>query len=444
MSQKTLDPAQVENVPPGDRRPKPVLSASLAVLPARIFLGIVFLYAGIDKLTDPEFFNPAASGYIGNQLAGFATISPIGGFLTSVAVPNATLFGWLAALGEIAIGLGTLTGLFSRVAALAGMFLSLTLWLSASWATEPFYLGSDLPYAVFFLVLAVGGSHPVWSLDGQLAQWLVRRKAAEYPEAFQYNEREELVPVVTQAEAAGLARRRFLAVTGATIAAGTFGIVAWGNALAGRTTTTTASIPGSTTPSGAAATATVPATTAAPATTASATTTQAPASATPAASPTTAAPATTTAPTSAVTATTTVPNTTAAPVTTAATPATTVASATTAAPATTAAAAVQGTVLTTLSALPSGTGKSFTTPDTKQPFLVIRGDGNTVHAFSAICTHQGCTVAFNQSANSIICPCHGAQYNPATGAATKGPATRALATINVQVDANGNVVYVTK
>src|SRR3954449_7660350 len=108
MSQKILEPAQVNSAAPINRVARPVLAASTAVLPARLFLGIIFLYAGIDKLTDPQFFNPASPGYIGNQLAGFATISPIGGFLTSVAVPNATLFGWLSALGEVAIGLGTL------------------------------------------------------------------------------------------------------------------------------------------------------------------------------------------------------------------------------------------------------------------------------------------------------------------------------------------------
>ncbi|MBN9392088.1 MAG: Rieske 2Fe-2S domain-containing protein [Chloroflexi bacterium] len=403
MSQKIYEPARVSEAVPATRFPRPALAASSAVLPARLFLGIVFLYAGIDKLTDPAFFDPNATGYIGNQLAGFATISPIGGFLTTVAVPNATLFGWLTALGEVAIGLGTLAGLFSRVAALAGMVLSLSLWLSASWATDPFYLGSDLPYAMFFLVLAVGGPHPVWSLDGQISRWLARRKAAVEPGVTLV----EAEPTVTREEAAGLARRRFLAVTGATIAAGTFGVVAWGNALAERSKTTS------------------------PATSQTNTS----ATATPGASATTApVSSTTTAPASSTTAASnTAAATTAAPSTT-----------TAAALSTTAAPAVQGTVLTTLSALPSGTGKSFNTPDTNQPFLVIRGDGNTVHAFSAICTHQGCTVAFNQSANSIICPCHGAEYNPQTGAVTQGPATRALATIKVEVDASGNVIYVTK
>lgn len=381
MQQQTLEPAKVIEAAPTARQP--VLPASAAVLPARIFLGIVFLAAGIDKLTDPQFFNPAASGYIGNQLAGFATVSPIGGFLTNVAVPNATLFGWLSALGEIAIGLGTLAGLFSRTAALGGMILSLTLWLSASWATNPFYLGSDLPYAMFFLVLAIGGAHPVYSLDGQIARWRARQKTAELGYRPNAPATAPIEPAVTPAQATGLARRRFLAVTGATIAAGTFGIVAWGNTLASRKPAPVSST--SQTNSGNATT--VPATSAATSA------------------------ASTTAPASSATA------------------------------ATTAAAATNGTIITNLSALPAGTGQSFKTPDTNEPFLIIRGEGNTVNAFSAICTHQGCTVAFNQSANSIICPCHGAEYNPATGAVTQGPATRALPTVKVSVDASGNVIY---
>src|SRR6266513_1237502 len=37
------------------------------LLPLRLFLGITFLYAGIQKLTDPQFFNPSATGFIGKR-----------------------------------------------------------------------------------------------------------------------------------------------------------------------------------------------------------------------------------------------------------------------------------------------------------------------------------------------------------------------------------------
>jgi len=63
------------------------------LVPLRLFLGVTFVYAGVQKLTDPQYFNPAARGYIGHQIAAFALGSPLRGFLTNVAVPHAT-FSW--------------------------------------------------------------------------------------------------------------------------------------------------------------------------------------------------------------------------------------------------------------------------------------------------------------------------------------------------------------
>src|SRR6266699_432933 len=80
------------------------------LLPLRLFLGITFLYAGIQKLTDPQFFNPSATGFIGRQIMGFAHGSPIHNVLLHVALPHAVFFGALIALGEVAIGIGTLLG----------------------------------------------------------------------------------------------------------------------------------------------------------------------------------------------------------------------------------------------------------------------------------------------------------------------------------------------
>ena len=131
------------------------ISVATLLLPLRLFLGISFIAAGWDKLSDPTFFDTSAPGYIGNQLAGFASQSPLGGFLTAVAVPNATLFGAMVLAGELAIGFGTLLGLFSRTAAIFGCILSLTLWLTASWQVTPFFFGSDLPYAIGWLTLAL-------------------------------------------------------------------------------------------------------------------------------------------------------------------------------------------------------------------------------------------------------------------------------------------------
>lgn len=54
-------------------------------------------------------------------------------------------------------------------------------------------------------------------------------------------------------------------------------------------------------------------------------------------------------------------------------------------------------------------------------------------AFTAVCTHQGCTV--NEVTDNVIrCPCHGSTYDASTGEVTRGPATVALAPIEIAVD----------
>lgn len=199
---------------PANRRP---ITAADAVLPLRLFLAISFIAAAWDKLSDPQFLDSTASRYIGKQLGGFAGVSPIGDFLTNVAVPNATLLGASVLVGEMAIGLGTLVGLFTRTAAFFGAVLSFTLWLTTTWHIKPFFLASDLPYALGWITLFVAGAHPFLSLDGQLARWLAQRNNIALPTPV-------LVPGV-------LARRNFVIVAGASVVGGGVSLIAWSNTL---------------------------------------------------------------------------------------------------------------------------------------------------------------------------------------------------------------------
>ena len=57
-----------------------------------------------------------------------------------------------------------------------------------------------------------------------------------------------------------------------------------------------------------------------------------------------------------------------------------------------------------------------------------------VFAYSAICTHQGCTVSYNATSKRLKCPCHGAEFDPANGAkAVAGPTQTPLSKIKVAV-----------
>jgi thiosulfate dehydrogenase [quinone] large subunit len=132
-----------------------------ALLPIRFFFGITFLYAGADKLVDPAFFDASNPASIVSQLAAFARVSPLA-FLIKPMEPFAIPIGMLIALAELAIGLGAITGLAFRLAAAGGAAVSLLFWLTASWSTHPYYYGPDLPYAFGWLALAIAGTSDLW------------------------------------------------------------------------------------------------------------------------------------------------------------------------------------------------------------------------------------------------------------------------------------------
>lgn len=75
-------------------------------------------------------------------------------------------------------------------------------------------------------------------------------------------------------------------------------------------------------------------------------------------------------------------------------------------------------------------------PDGKAA-IVSRPTGDTVAAFSAKCTHMGCTV--QPAGGELHCPCHGSKFNALTGEVIHGPAASPLPKIDVHV-ANGEVV----
>jgi thiosulfate dehydrogenase [quinone] large subunit len=141
----------------------------LALLPVRFFFGLTFLWAGLDKLLDPSFLDPTAAGSLHAQLATFARSSPLGG-LVEASLPYSTEIGVVIAIAEIGAGLGALTGLAFRVAALGGLALSGLFWLTASWAVHPYYYGADLPYAFGWLALAIAGHGDLLVVRGLMRQ----------------------------------------------------------------------------------------------------------------------------------------------------------------------------------------------------------------------------------------------------------------------------------
>ena len=137
-----------------------------ALLPLRVFLGVTFIYAGLDKLTDSAFMKSSGAGSIGETMRAVRDSSAIPA-LVDLSLKNPVGFGYAIAFGELAVGIGTLIGLLARIAALGGALISLSLWLTISWQSDPYYYGNDLAYLMAWLPLVLAGAS-VFSLDAAL------------------------------------------------------------------------------------------------------------------------------------------------------------------------------------------------------------------------------------------------------------------------------------
>jgi len=334
-----------------DERPDPSHRiAAAALVPLRIFLGGTFLYAGLDKLLDPSFLASSGLGSIGQQLHAFALDSPLAFLINGVALRAPVLVGLGMALLEIAIGLGTLAGWLFRLSAAMGTAVALLFWLTASWATKPYFLGADLPYAAGWLTLALAGDGGAWTLQ----RWLAMTGPARPRGGYSRTALRKQAPVSVE-------RRRFLQVVGLGAAA----LVVAGPAFVlGRLAAAVGPTARATGPSSVA------------------TRTPAPSSA--AAQGSTAQP---------------------------------------------------GTLLAKGADLASAGSVTTVDPATGDPVLVIRLSRSSVVAYDAICTHAGCTVEYDPTSVSMICPCHGAQFDPAhQGRVISGPTDQPLASIPIRVD----------
>ncbi len=95
-----------------------------------------------------------------------------------------------------------------------------------------------------------------------------------------------------------------------------------------------------------------------------------------------------------------------------------------------------GAALAKLSDVP--VGGAISAQDAGKPIIIAQPTAGKVVAFTAICTHLGCTVA--PSTGTVLkCPCHGSTYDATTGANTGGPAPRPLAGIPVTVSGDSIV-----
>ena len=72
------------------------------------------------------------------------------------------------------------------------------------------------------------------------------------------------------------------------------------------------------------------------------------------------------------------------------------------------------------------------------PAVLVRLRGGDLVAYSAVCSHEGCAVAYKSG--RLVCPCHGSIFDPANNArVVRGPASLPLAKVRIAVE-DGTVV----
>ena len=147
--------------------------AALAWTAMRVWLGIMWLQAGISKLWGAEstaFLHGA--GVKGFASHGVPAYSWWGSFLHSFVVPNAGWIGVLVALAEFAIGAGLVVGFLTPIASIASLALLFTYVMSGTASVTAFY-------ALFAVVLLVMWPTSSWiGIDGLISGYRQRRAAS--------------------------------------------------------------------------------------------------------------------------------------------------------------------------------------------------------------------------------------------------------------------------
>ncbi|MER5258319.1 MULTISPECIES: DoxX family protein [unclassified Streptomyces] len=143
------------------------MNLGVVLLPLRVFLGFISIYAGMGKLCDPVYFDGGDRGSMVkwlNSLHPWALAEPLRDFALSHPVGAGLCIAFL----QIIVGVLTVLGLWQRVAASIGVLLSAALIVTVSWKTVPAYDAPDIIYLAAWSPLIIAGA-PVYSVDGRLA-----------------------------------------------------------------------------------------------------------------------------------------------------------------------------------------------------------------------------------------------------------------------------------
>jgi thiosulfate dehydrogenase [quinone] large subunit len=351
-----------------------------ALLPLRAYLGFTFLYAGMQKLANPNFFNAKSPISIQQQLIASARLSPLHAMLKHLE-GGAKAVGIFMALAEIAVALGTLLGFWTRIAAIGGAVISFSLFLTVSFHSSPFFTGADILFFFAWMPFILAGDSTRFSLAGWVARTVTKKsplsndlvaipfstvqgicghfdggkcgalQGATCGEAVCPWLEDQTSPHITPIDVASIKRRTL--ITGAAVGTGTL-VLGLFTSDTGRmindaqSPTSSTSLSSGATSSG------------------------------------------------------------------------------------------DNKIIGKASKVAVGTAATFTLPN-GDPGIVVHTKTGLWEAYDAVCPHMGCTVGYYASSDEFVCPCHGSTFNLTTGAVLGGPAPHGLTKYTVTEDASGNL-----
>ncbi|MDQ0794832.1 DoxX family protein [Streptomyces sp. B1I3] len=143
------------------------MNLGVVLLPLRVFLGFISIYAGMGKLCDPVYFDGGHRGSMVkwlNSMHPWAVAEPLRDFALAHPVGS----GLAVAFLQVVAGVLTVLGLWQRVAAAFGALLSAALLVTVSWRSVAAYDAPDIIFLAAWSPLVIAGA-PVYSLDGRLA-----------------------------------------------------------------------------------------------------------------------------------------------------------------------------------------------------------------------------------------------------------------------------------
>lgn len=123
-------------------------------LMVRVYLGYEWMMAGWEKITDPQGAwvgagAPAAiTGFLNGALQKTAAVTGsahpdvqawYAWFITHVALPNAHVFSYLVAYGELLVGIALILGFLTGFSVFFGMFMNLNFMLAGSVSVNPIW-----------------------------------------------------------------------------------------------------------------------------------------------------------------------------------------------------------------------------------------------------------------------------------------------------------------